>query len=349
MIHARGNTFATGAAVLCAAALLSACSGEGGRADLGIADAGDAVASAEAAAIDKTFQDVVNEVLPSVVQITTQDGLGSGVVYDDQGHIVTNAHVVGESDEVEILLATDRRPLPAEVVATYAPQDLAVVRLRETPDDLDPASFGDSSDVRVGQMVLAMGNPLGLDSSVTQGIVSAVGRSLSEGEGGATLSNLVQTSAPINPGNSGGALVNLSGEVIGIPTIGAREPDGGGQAAGIGFAIPSASVTSLADQMIENGEVTDSGRAALGVTVRTVLGEGFRPVGAAVVSVVDGGPADDAGLRPGDVIVAVADEQVTDVVSLAEALASQQPDDTVDVVWERDGSEESAEVTLDDA
>ncbi|WP_103529362.1 S1C family serine protease [Streptomyces sp. SM12] len=345
MTGSRRNTLATCAAALCAAALLSACSGGGGSRDGGIADAGHA---GSAASLDETFQQVVGDVLPSVVQITTEQGLGSGVVYDSDGHIVTNAHVLGDSDHFEVLMANNRKPLAARLVADYPPQDLAVIRLEDAPDDLNPATFGKSSDVEVGQMVLAMGNPLGLDSSVTQGIVSAVGRSLSEGEGGATLSNLVQTSAPINPGNSGGALVNLGGEVIGIPTIGAMEPDGGGQAAGIGFAIPAATVTDLADQMIENGKVTDSGRAALGVTVRTVLGEGFRPAGAAVVDVADDGPAADAGLRAGDVIIAVAEEQVTDVVSLAEALASHQPGDTVEVTWERDDNEESAKVKLDE-
>jgi putative serine protease PepD len=215
---------------------------------------------------------VVAQVLPSVVQITTTEGIGSGVVYDQDGHIVTNAHVVGEADTFEVLLATGQRGLTARLVASYPEQDLAVVRLTDAPEDLRPASFADSGQPEVGQIVLAMGNPLGLASSVTQGIVSAVGRSVSEGEGLATLGNLVQTSAAINPGNSGGALVDLTGQVIGIPTLAAREPEIGAQAPGIGFAIPSTTVTHLADQMIEHGEVIDSGRAALGVTVRTVLG-----------------------------------------------------------------------------
>ncbi|WP_059006944.1 S1C family serine protease [Streptomyces specialis] len=299
--------------------------------------------------LQETYERVVNDVLPSVVQITTDDGLGSGVVYDAAGHIVTNAHVVGEGEEFEVLLATGREPAEAELVASYPEQDLAVIELTDVPDRLRPATFGDSAKVEVGQMVLAMGNPLGLSSSVTQGIVSAVGRAVSEGEGEATLGNMVQTSADINPGNSGGALVNLSGHVIGIPTLAARDPGLGGQAPGIGFAIPASTVTFLADQMIEHGRVVDSGRAALGVSVRTVLGDGFEPAGAAIVEVTDGGPADRAGLRPGDVVVEAGGEEVTDVVSLAEALASHRPGRKVEVGYERNEDRRTAEVTLGEA
>ncbi|MEV1009005.1 trypsin-like peptidase domain-containing protein [Streptomyces sp. NPDC049881] len=344
-----------GAAVLCAAALLAGTSGciagtaapEGTGAGQAAAEPPEPTRSGE---LQNAYEDVVGEVLPSVVQITTEDGLGSGVVYDDDGHIVTNAHVVGEGEEFEVLLATRQQPVPARLVTAYPQQDLAVIELTEKPDRLRPATFGDSRKVRVGQIVLAMGNPLGLSSSVTQGIVSAVGRSVSEGEGQATLGNMVQTSAAINPGNSGGALVNLSGQVIGIPTLAARDPGlSGGQAPGIGFAIPASTVTFLADQMIEHGRVVDSGRAALGVTVRTVLGDGFEPAGAAIVDVTDDGPADRAGLRPGDVIVRVGGEDVTDVVSLAEALAAQRPDDRVKLAYVRDGDRRDGRVTLGEA
>ncbi|MFG2733507.1 S1C family serine protease [Streptomyces harbinensis] len=311
------------------------------------APAADIAPRADAGALEDAYQQVVSDVLPSVVQITTADGLGSGIIYDNDGHIVTNAHVVGEQKTFEVLLADQQQPLPATVVATYPPQDLAVVVLDTPPDRLRPASFGDSGRVEVGQIVLAMGAPLGLSSSVTQGIVSAVGRSVSEGEGGTTLGDMVQTSAAINPGNSGGALVNLQGEVIGIPTLAARDPQlGGGQAPGIGFAIPARTVTDLADQMIENGEVTRSGRAALGVSVRTILGDGFQPIGAAVVDLTENGPAAKAGLRAGDVVVWLGDEPVTDVGSLSEALAGLQPGDKVKVGYLRNGDRHDTEVTL---
>ncbi|MGW7293960.1 S1C family serine protease [Streptomyces xiamenensis] len=313
----------------------------------GAAPAADTVPRADAGALEDAYQQVVSDVLPSVVQITTRDGLGSGIIYDGDGHIVTNAHVVGEEKEFEVLLADQQQPLPATLVATYAPQDLAVIVLDDKPDRLRPATFGDSGRVEVGQIVLAMGNPLGLSSSVTQGIVSAVGRSVSEGEGQATLGDLVQTSAAINPGNSGGALVNLQGEVVGIPTLAARDPQlGGGQAPGIGFAIPSRTVTDLADQMIEDGKVTRSGRAALGVTVRTILGDGFQPIGAAVVDLTENGPAADAGLRAGDVLVRLGDEVVTDVVTLSEALAAYQPGDEVSVGYLRNGDRHDTKATL---
>lgn len=302
--------------------------------------------------LQEAYQEVVGRVLPSVVQIEAEEGLGSGIVYDTEGHVVTNAHVVGKSEEVEVTLATGEEPAPATLVFAYQEQDLAVVRLDDPPDQLRPATFGDSGRLEVGQIVLAMGNPLGLSSSVTQGIVSAVGRAISEGEGpgAATLGDLVQTSAAINPGNSGGALVDLGGNVIGVPTVAARDPQlGGGAAPGIGFAIPAATVTHLADQMIEHGRVIESGRAALGVTVRTILGEGFEPAGAAVVETADGGPADEAGIRPGDVLIRLGSAEITDVMTLAEELAAQDPEDAVEITYRRAGERKTTEVILAEA
>ncbi|WP_431782169.1 S1C family serine protease [Streptomyces chumphonensis] len=301
-------------------------------------------------ALQERYQRVVRDVLPSVVQITTEEQLGSGVVYDDRGHIVTNAHVVADAESFEVGLATGGGPLKAELVAAYEDQDLAVIRLTDPPRALHPAVFGDSAKVRVGQIVLAMGNPLGLSSSVTQGIVSAVGRSVSEGEGRATIGNMVQTSAAINPGNSGGALVDLAGRVIGIPTLAARDPQfGAAPAPGIGFAIPASTVRDLAGQMIRHGEVVDPDKAALGVTVRTVLGDDFQPAGVSVVDVTGGGPADAAGLRPGDLIERVDGDEITDVVGLAEALAGHSPGDRVAVTVRRGGAREQATVTLGEA
>ncbi|MFH8367350.1 S1C family serine protease [Streptomyces sp. NPDC018031] len=296
------------------------------------------------------YEKTVAAVLPSVVQITTGDNLGSGVVYDDKGHVVTNAHVVGDADEFQVTLATGKGTRSASLVSSYPEQDLAVIRLDQVPEGLRPAVFADSSKVEVGQIVLAMGSPLGLSSSVTQGIVSAVGRTVSESEAsggtGATMSDLVQTSAPINPGNSGGALVNLANQVIGVPTLAATDPDLGDAAAGIGFAIPASTVTAIADQIIEQGEVTASGKAALGITARTLLGEDYQPAGVAVVSVADGGPAADAGLKAGDTIVAVDGDEVLSMTALSEALAAHEPGDRAAVGYERDGERDTVEVTL---
>ncbi|MCK1796285.1 trypsin-like peptidase domain-containing protein [Streptomyces sp. XM4193] len=298
-------------------------------------------------ALEDRYQQVVRDVLPSVVQITTGEELGSGIVHDREGHIVTNAHVVGRSEKFEVELATGGQPLKAKLVAGHPEEDLAVIKLTDPPKRLRPAVFADSSKVEVGQIVLAMGTPLGLSSSVTQGIVSAVGRAVTEGEDQATLGNMVQTSAAINPGNSGGALVNLSGQVVGIPTLAARDPQlGGGAAPGIGFAIPAVTVRHLAAQMIEHGKVVDPRKASMGVAVRTILGEDFQPAGASVVRVAKNGPAGRAGIRPGDLIVQVDEEPVADTVSLAEVLATRQPDDRVRVTFVRADERERVNVRL---
>src|SRR5207237_9130720 len=172
-----------------------------------------------------------------------------------------------------------------------APDDLAVIRVRGAAGTLRPATFGRSSAVRVGEIVLAMGNPLGLTGTVTDGIVSATGRTVSEGQGSsAVLISAIQTSAPINPGNSGGALVSLSGQVIGIPTLAATDPQLGGAASGIGFAIPSDTVTSIAGQLAA-GKVSNSGRASLGITAQTVADAAGQPAGVGIARVTPGGAA----------------------------------------------------------
>jgi putative serine protease PepD len=196
------------------------------------------------------FTSIVANVSPKVVEIRTATDLGSGIVYDAHGDVVTNAHVLDGATRVTIRLS-DGTKHAATLVGKSTGNDLAVVRLSGvTPD---PAAFADSSKLQVGDLVLAIGNPLGLASSVSQGIVSATGRQASEGNG-VTLKSAIQTSAAINPGNSGGALVNLSNQVVGIPTLAALDPQMGGAAApGIGFAIPSNTVRKVADQLIQRG------------------------------------------------------------------------------------------------
>ncbi|WUD75765.1 trypsin-like peptidase domain-containing protein [Streptomyces sp. NBC_00510] len=340
-------------AVACCGGVTAGCTGD--SPSPGAASSAPApVAASELAGardLERSYQQVVKAVLPSVVQINTSEGLGSGIVYDTKGHIVTNAHVVGNSDTFEVTLANSDTPHKGRLVAAYPEQDLAVIELDDPPSGLRAASFGRSRDVQVGQIVLAMGSPLGLNSSVTQGIVSAVGRTVSEsgaeGGTGATLADMVQTSAPINPGNSGGALVNLSGQVIGIPTLAAVNPTmGDSSAPGIGFAIPAATVTRIADQIIKHGKVVDSGRAALGIVARTVLDENFQPAGVGVVEVTRGGAADKAGIKPGDVITDVGGEDITTLQSLSEALVQHAPGDTVDVTFQRGGGEKTVKVTL---
>jgi putative serine protease PepD len=184
---------------------------------------------------------------PAVVQIQSSVGLGSGIVFDDRGDIVTNAHVAAKQKRFTVTFPVGRR-YPAALVGTDPGNDLAVIHVTgATPP---PAAFADSSKARVGDLVLAIGNPLGLQSSVSQGIVSSLNRRVGEGNG-VTLSSAIQTSAEINPGNSGGALVDLSGRVLGIPTLAALDPElGGSQAPGIGFAIPSNTVRTVANGLI---------------------------------------------------------------------------------------------------
>jgi putative serine protease PepD len=296
-----------------------------------------------ALALQRQNVEVVRRLSPRVVQIQTSEGLGSGIVYDGRGDIVTNAHVVGTSKTFTVTLAAGDRH-PAKLVGTFQPDDLAVIRLDPMPSPApQPARFADSAKLQVGQLVLAIGNPLGLRSSVTNGIISSLRRTVSEGNG-AVIASAVQTSASINPGNSGGALGDLSGAVVGIPTLAAVDPQlGGGAAPGIGFAIPSNRVKEVADQLIAKGQVTQSGRAYLGVGIATsVMGEGIL-----VASVQKGGPADEAGIRRQDTILKVDGKPTPTADDLSTVLAGLKPGQTVPVdVRRANGQTESVKVTL---
>lgn len=334
-------------ALLAGAAACTSGSGTGGASASATPAPAVTGGSGGALQLQQRYEQVVRTVLPSVVQITTSSGLGSGVVFDHQGDVVTNAHVVGSATSVRVRVASSSKELPAKVTGVFAPDDLAVIRVQSGAGTLRPAVFGRSSAVRVGEIVLAMGNPLGLAGTVTDGIVSATGRTVSEGEGSsAVLISAIQTSAPINPGNSGGALVDLAGQVIGIPTLAASDPQLGGAAVGIGFAIPSDTVTRIAPQLIATGKVTNSGRAALGVTVETVASASGQPAGVGVVKVTPGGPADKAGIRAGDVILSVAGKPTLSVDALVAALAGEKPGSTVPVEFTRNGAKRTASVTL---
>jgi S1-C subfamily serine protease len=264
--------------------------------------------------------------------------------------------VVGQATQFQVRLADSPKPLPATLVGSYPPDDLAVIKLDQPPASLRPAQFADSSTLQVGQIVLAMGNPLGLDGSVTNGIISATGRTVTEPPQGAmpsaTLADVIQTSAAVNPGNSGGALVDLDGKVVGIPTLGATQPqadgDGSSPASGIGFAIPSNVVTDIAGQLIANdGSVLNSRRAALGVQVVTVVGSTGQPTGLGIVSVTPGGPAAAARLQADEVITAVNDTPVRRAPDLAQVLAKLDPGQTVPVtVTTPQGASRTVQVTL---
>jgi putative serine protease PepD len=312
--------------------------------------------SANAPGLEKAYISVVHQVLPSVVQITSGSSLGSGIVFDTQGDIVTNAHVVGQARTFQVRLADSPKTIPATLVGAYRPDDLAVIKLDQPPAPLHPARFGDSATLQVGEIVLAMGNPLGLTGSVTSGIVSATGRTVTEpaeSGPGATLPNVIQTSAAVNPGNSGGALVDLAGEVIGVPTLAALEPQtsilGNSSAApGIGFAIPSNLVTDIAGQLIAHqGHVVNSHRAELGVQVATVLGPNGQSAGVGVLRVEPGKPAAAAGIQAGEVITAINNIPVLDTSGLAQVLAKLDPGQSVRVTLSTpQGSTRTVTVTL---
>ena len=277
--------------------------------------------AAAALAFQHAITAVVHELSPSVVQIQTSQGLGSGVVFDTQGDIVTNNHVVG-SDSGAFTVTAGAHSYGASLVGRFPPDDLAVVRV--TNAHLTPAAFADSSQLEVGDIAIAIGNPLGLRSSVTDGIVSAFRQGVSEGNGVA-LPLMIQTSAAINPGNSGGALADIQGRVIGIPTLAATDPELGGSAApGIGFAIPSNLVRDIATQIIRFGHVTNSHRAYLGIQIGDTNG-----LGVYVQSVTSGGPAAKAGLTTGDVIQSVNGQSTATVDDLTSVVSELKPGTTV--------------------
>ncbi|MGH8921997.1 MAG: S1C family serine protease, partial [Actinomycetes bacterium] len=257
--------------------------------------------------------------------------------------IVTNDHVVGNADASTTFQVTfyNGQTADAKLVGAYPADDLAVIKVSGAKD-LHPATFGDSRAARVGDIVLAIGNPLGQSSSVTEGIVSYNGRTVAESPT-VVLPSTIQTSAAINPGNSGGALVDLSGEVIGIPTLAAANQQNGGTAAGIGFAIPSDVVKLIAPQLISSGKVTNTGRAALGITAADTAGGN----GVLVARVTAGGGADKAGIRPGDLITAVNGSKTGSLAGLQDTLAGLTPGQKAKVsVQSQNGSQRTVDVVL---
>jgi putative serine protease PepD len=290
-----------------------------------------------ASRLQSQYERVVREVLPSVVQITTASSTGSGVVYDSNGDIVTNEHVIGTAKTVRVQESVGNTSLTAKVIGKFNPDDLEVIRVEKDSSSLKPATFANSNDTQIGQIVLAMGNPLGLTDSVTQGIVSATGRTVGSSEPGGTalITPAIQTSAAINPGNSGGALVDLDGHVIGIPTLAAQLPGNGGAAPGIGFAIPSNTVRSIADQLIKSGQVTSSGHASLGITAQTAADSSGRPVGVAVIATAGGSTAASAGVKAGDIIVALNKQKVSSVEDLEGMVSVLKPGTSVTIDYTR--------------
>ncbi len=314
------------AAGLAVAAVATAWSGRGNTPATALTTAS-VDAAAVPARIEQPLQtrliEAIRAVSPSVVQIETPAGLGSGVVVDGGGNIVTNNHVVGTYKTFRVTSSSGRR-YTATLVGTFASGDLAVIHVEGAK--LPAARLGDSSSLEVGDIVLAVGNPLGLQSSVTNGIVSALGRTVGE-DNGVALPGVIQTSAPINPGNSGGALVDLGGSVIGIPTLTAVDPENNQLADGIGFAIPSNTVSAISHQLIDRGRVVSSGRGYMGVVLTTPV----KRRGVMVVSVTPAGPAASASIAHGDTITAIDDSPVRTVDDAATIVARLRPGSHVSV------------------
>jgi putative serine protease PepD len=295
---------------------------------------------------------------PSVVTVYvasgTSSGSGSGVVLTEDGYVLTNNHVVAEAGDggtVQVRTA-DGTLHDASVVGTDPASDLAVIRL-DGADGLTPATFGDSDAVQVGDVAVAIGAPLGLSNTVTDGIISATDRAVATGstQDDATVIDAIQTDAAINPGNSGGALVNGAGEVIGIntaiATVASGAPGSQSQSGniGVGFAIPSNHAQRIAQEIIETGSAS---RTFLGVKARTATDGSNSEVGngAQVATVEPGSAAADAGIQEGDVITAVDDRPVTSSTELTAAIRSKAPGDEVTLTVRRGADTSTVEVTL---
>lgn len=270
----------------------------------------------------------------------TQLSLGSGVIVSREGFVLTNSHVVDGVSEIQVTL-NDGRTVPGKIVGADPETDLAVVRIAAT--GLTPITFGQSDQVRVGDIVLAIGDPFSVGQTVTMGIVSAVGREIGAAN---PFGSFIQTDAAINPGNSGGALVDVNGNLVGINTL-IYSRSGGYQ--GIGFAIPVGLARRVMEQIIETGSVT---RGWFGVEVANITAElaeslGLAGTRGAIVGGIErGSPADRAGIRLGDVIVRVGERPVTDLTSTLNAIADIPPGKTVQVKVQRRNQEVNLAVTV---
>jgi putative serine protease PepD len=300
--------------------------------------------------LQQHYESTITTALPSVVEISAGHTIGSGVVLDRRGHVVTNAHVVGTRKKFDVRVSLNSKPMKAWLVGEFTPDDLAVIKVGKGSGSLRPAKWANSADTHIGAIVLAIGSPLGLTDSVTQGIVSATGRIVTgptiPGHPPTVIMDAVQTSAAINPGNSGGALMLLSGHVLGIPTLSAVDPEMGNPAEGIGFAIPSDTVRSISKQLIRTGKVTNSGRASLDIQGETHVDSSRKPDGVTVVSAKPGGAAAKARIKPGDVIAGIEGRATPDIAVLDETLVGYRPGEHVTVEVLRNGNPRQVMVKL---
>ncbi len=274
---------------------------------------------------------------PSVVSVRTESGSGTGFLVSSDGTILTNAHVVGNSQQVQVRFEDGGDLHPAQVLGVDASTDLAALKVDEdAAKGVRPLQFANSDDVQVGDSAIAIGYPLGLDRTATAGIISGLERKI-ESPNGFSIDKVIQTDAPINPGNSGGPLLNANARVIGVNSQIATA--GGSQGSvGIGFAVPASTVQEVLPQLAR-GVAPE--HAYLGLTTSEAPGGG-----AQVAGTTSGGPAEKAGLTQGDVVTDVDGKQVQTPDDVAGAIADKKPGDRVDVTVQRGGSEETVQVTL---
>jgi putative serine protease PepD len=303
----------------------------------------DAPADQTSAPSMDSVEAVADQVLPSVVSISVGGGGGSGVIISSDGQILTNNHVVEAARGGQMVVTfQDGSTATAEVVGTDALTDLAVIQAQDV-SGLQAADLGSSAELQVGEQVVAIGSPLGLDGTVTTGIVSALNRPVTaggqQGGGALTVFDAVQTDAPINPGNSGGPLVNMAGEVVGINSAIFSTSASSGSI-GLGFAIPIDQASPIAEELIETGRAT---HAQIGIGVDTATDE---VRGAVVRDVRAGSAAEQAELENGDIVTRIDDRLVTDAETLIAAVRSFRPGDEVELTVVRDGQTITLSVTL---
>jgi putative serine protease PepD len=304
------------------------------------APAADARTSPPAASTDAALVgQVYRRAIASVVLIRSGGGEGSGFVLDGKGRIVTNAHVVGGAKRVRVQFGEDTPTIPGRVVGRDRSSDLALVRVlpRRVRGGLHPLALADSARVRVGDLAIAIGNPFGLERTLTAGVVSALGREIDAPDGFA-IPGAIQTDAAINPGNSGGPLLDRDARVIGVNSQ--IETGGGGRGnVGVGFAVPSNIVRAVTADLERDGRVR---RAYLGVATSAPR----TGTGARVTAVVPGGPAARAGLRAGDVIVRIGGTRVTGTLEVSQAVFGARPGQRLRIEYRRRGRRRTTEVRL---